>query len=222
MVSSATRTGRWQVTTVYLYSNLTSGNGSPRPHRSTMGIKRSIDFAASVLLPICVVLVAGAEHFGAFDHLRGLDKVQVVADRFDESYAPDASRPVYPEDTAWKPTIALIEKYAKVKLRADRKPQTIARLRASLSTKDNSGYEWTSPSTPFAVLYVRWPRNTGVPIPQEDFSVVGSIGDLQNWIIQSRNDLHFIINDVLLGVLAAALGYWGWRIANRTLEAPDR
>ncbi len=175
--------------------------------------KRTVGLVASVAVPLAVLLFVVAEHSGWIDHWRGLDEVQQVADRFDLSYAPDASRPVYPEDAEWKPTIALIRKYSKVKLRTDKQPQTIARFKATLSTNETpAGFEWSSPSTPFGVLYRRWPQNSGVNIPLDDFAVVGTIGDLQNWIAQSRADFHFLINDVLLGILAIAFGYWVWRM----------
>lgn len=170
--------------------------------------KRWIELAVSVLLPIGSLAAIALEHYGVFDRWRGLDRVEEVADRFAHSYTPDASMPVYPQDAAWQPTIELIEKYSKAKLRTDKQPQTIARLRATLSTKDADGFEWTSPSTPFIVFYRHWPGNSGRPIPQDDFTIVGTIGELQSWIAQSKSDFHFLIDDVLLTLLAALLGYW--------------
>jgi len=174
--------------------------------------KRWIDFVLSVLLPASILLVVLAEHYGVFESWRGLDLVEEVADRFSHSYTPDASKPVYPEDAAWKPMIELIEKYSKVKLRTDKEPKTIARFQATLSTKEVDSFEWTSPSTPFVVLYRHWPENSGPGIPKEDYTVVGSIGDLQSWITQSKNDFHFLINDIVLGVIAVVFGWWLWRM----------
>lgn len=161
------------------------------------------------LLPITVLFLIGvllpvAEHWGTFDHLRGLDKIQEVADNFNLSYKEDASMPVYPDNAAWRPLIELIGKYSKAKLRTDKQPQTIARIKATLSTKEETGpgrliSEWTSPSTPFVVFYQHWPGDSGKSIPPEEVTVVGSIGDLNQWIARSRSDFHFLINDVVLG-----------------------
>jgi hypothetical protein len=177
--------------------------------------KRRVEFASLVLLPAVGLACVLAEHYGLADRWRGLDLVENVAARFDESYAPDASKPVYPEDAEWKPTIRLIERYSKVKWPPGREPQTIARLQANLSAKDESGYEWTSPATPFAVLYVRWPANTGHNLPKEDFAVVGSIGELHRWIERSRNDFHFLVSDCFMTAMAVLLGCWLWRLNRR-------
>jgi hypothetical protein len=174
--------------------------------------RRWIEFAVSVLLPLGGLSVVLLEHYGALDRLRGLNRVEEVADRFSHSYSPDASKPVYPDDVEWQPTIRLIKKYSKAKLRTDKEAQTIARFKATLSTQDPNGSEWTSPSTPFAVLYRRWPQNSGSQIPPEDYTIVGSIGELQSWIAQSKSDFHFLINDVFLTLMAALLGYWLWRV----------
>ena len=174
-------------------------------------IKKWIELARAVL-PVFVFLVVIAEHVGAIDRLRGLDKVQQVAYRFSLSYAPDASRPVYPDDAEWKPTIALIKKYSHVKWQADKQPQTIARKVASLSTNDADGNEWTSPSTPIFVLYRHWPAHSGVGIPRDDWTIVGSIGDLKGWIERSRSECHFFISDVLLALVAMVLSQWLWHV----------
>lgn len=177
-----------------------------------MSKKRWVDLAKSVLLPVIVLLVVAAEDCGYIDELTGLSDVEEVADRFSRSYAPDASKPVYPEDAAWKPTVALIKEYTKAKLRTDMQPQVIARFQASLSTYDPGGNEWTSPSTSLAVLYRRSAPNSGVDIPKEESTIVGSIGDLHSWINQSKSARHFIINDMLLSVASIFFGFWVWRI----------
>ena len=182
--------------------------------------KRLLELAL-VLLSAFSALVLLLNHFGVIDHWRGLDKVQEVADRFDLSYAPEASRPVYPQDSEWKPTMELIEKYSTVKWPVGREPQTIARMKADFSTHDLSGHEWTAPSTPIVVLFRHWPGNSGKSIPQEDFRVVGTIGDLHSWIAQSKDEFNFWLSDCPIAVLLAALGYWLWRI-NYSAESRHR
>ena len=190
-------------------------------------IKRRVELFVTVLLPIIGLGFVLAEHYGLVDRAFGLDQVEKVADRFDESYAPDASRPVYPEDPEWKPTLKLIEGYSKVKWPPGRNPQTIARMQARLSERDDGGYEWTSPATPIVALFVRGPRNTAKGIPKEDFEIVGSIGELHSWIEQRRNRLHFVFNDCFMTALAAVMSWWLWRLngADRrrhSLQSPRR
>jgi hypothetical protein len=177
--------------------------------------KRWLELSGAAVLPIICLLLVVAEHDGLIDHWRGLDRVKTVADNFSLSYAPGASTPVYPSDAAWKPLVELIQKYSKVKLRTDKQPQTVARFESTLSTRQDVGegthYEWTSPSTPFAVIYRHWP-DPGTTFQREDYTIVGSIGDLQNWIAQSKADYHFLVKDIVLGILALALGYAGWYV----------
>jgi hypothetical protein len=175
-------------------------------------MKRQIEFASLVLLPIIGLAFLLAEHGGLIDRISGLDLVENVASRFDKSYAPGASLPVYPENPEWKPTIRLIERYSSVKWPPGRQPQTIARMEAKLSEQDGGGYEWTSPATPVAVLFRRWPTDTGQGIPKEEWAIVGSIGDLHSWIQRSKNRLHFLFTDCFMTAMAALLGYWLWRL----------
>jgi hypothetical protein len=184
--------------------------GAVTMNRNT--IKRRVELVVTVLLPIIGLGFFLAEHYGLIDRLLGLDQVEHVAKRFDESYALGASRPVYPEDPEWKPTLRLLEEYSKAKWPAGLKPQTIARAQARLSEQDGGGYEWTSPATPIIVLFVRWPRNAGKPIPKPYWQFVGSIGQLHNWIEQSRNRFHFLFNDCFMTALAAVMSWWLWRL----------
>jgi hypothetical protein len=148
--------------------------------------KRWIEFARVAVLPIIYLLLVVAEHSGVIDHWRGLDRVKDIAANFNLSCAPDASKPVYPTDPAWHSLIGLIHKYSKAQLRTDKQPQTVARFVATLSTQQPVRgahfSEWTAPSTPIVLFYRHWPENTGKSIPPEDFTIVGTIGDLQNWI----------------------------------------
>jgi len=175
-------------------------------------VKRRVELLVTVLLPIIGLGFVTAEHFGFIDHLRGLDQVENVADRFDKSYGPAPSMPVYPEDPEWKPTLRLIEEYSKAKWPPGLEPQTIARAQAKLSEQDMGGYQWTSPATPIIVLFVRWPRNMGKPIPKPYWQIVGSIGQLHSWIERSRNRFHFLFNDCFMAALAVVVSWWLWRL----------
>jgi hypothetical protein len=176
-------------------------------------IKRVVELAATVILPFVVITFSVLDHNGTIDRWRGIDLVEEVANRFSLSYADNASAPVYPTDPAWKPTIALIEKYSKIKLRADKTPQTIARVQDPNAKQYAAGFEWTVPATPIAVLYQHWPGNTGKTLAlHENFELVGSIGQLQSWIERSKSDFHFLLNDIFLAAMAAILALWQWRL----------
>jgi hypothetical protein len=172
-----------------------------------------LEFGQVAVLPVICLLLVIAEHNGLIDHWRGLDRVQAVADNFSLSYAPGACKPVYPDDAAWAPLIGLIQEYSKSKLRTDKQPQTVARSVATLSTQQEMGEgirsEWTAPSTPLVVMYRRWP-DPGTNFQREEYTIVGTIGDLQGWIAQSKADCHFLIHDITLGILALVLGYAIW------------
>lgn len=189
---------------------------------SPKATKRWLELSRAAVLPVIYLLLVLAEHYGLIDHWHGLDRVKSVADNFSLSYAPDASAPVYPGDAAWKPLMDLIQKYSKVKLRSDKQPQTVARFVATLSAQQEMGdgvrAEWTSPSTPFVVIYKHWPE-PGTTLPREDFTIVGTIGDLRDWIAQSKADCHFLIHDIVLGILALAVGYAIWHVSHLSQPA---
>jgi hypothetical protein len=145
---------------------------------------------------------------GLWARWQGLDRVEQVAERFEQSYAPNASAPVNLGDPEWEPLLKLIYRYSHASFPSDRPPQTVARFQAVISGKQEGPEgqliaEWTAPSTPFALLYRRWP---GQPIPKEDFRVVGTIGDLRAWITRSKDDLRFLVKDVFLVLFSFAVG----------------
>jgi hypothetical protein len=78
--------------------------------------KRWLELLRGILIPIALLVVVLAEHYGIIDYLRGLDRVKAVADNFSLSYAPNASTPVYPDNAAWEPLLSLIKEYSSVKL----------------------------------------------------------------------------------------------------------
>lgn len=137
-----------------------------------------------------------------------MDRVERVAERFEKSYPPDASVHVEPGDPEWEPLLKLIYKYSHASFPKEKQPKTIARKQASLSVKEEGleGQliaEWTSPSTPFALVYRSWPEQ---PIPKEDIVFVGTIGDLRAWITRSKDDLRFLFKDVFLVFFSFAVG----------------
>ena len=68
----------------------------------------------------------------------------------------------------------------------------------------------TSPATPIVVFYYNWPnvKFPGSVVPQEELTVVGTLGDLHDWIARRHEDIHFFVVDLLLvGVVPIAVGY---------------
>jgi hypothetical protein len=159
-------------------------------------------------LPLLYLTFLILDRQGVWSRLRGLDKVETVAARFEKSYSPNASAPVSVGDAEWEPLIQLIYKYSKADFPRDKAPQTVVRFAATLSG-ENKGpdgqiiSEWTAPSTAFAVLYRTWPGQT---IPKEDWRVAGTLGDLRAWILRSKDDFRFWVKDVFLVLFSFAVG----------------
>jgi hypothetical protein len=164
---------------------------------------------ASLLLPFFYLAFLIADRENVWSRMRGLDRVESVAIRFEKSYAPGASAPVNVGDPEWEPLIRLIYKYSTADLPKDKPPQVVARFQAVFSVKqgEEDGQdtaEWTAPSTRFAVLYKKWP---GQPVPKEDWRIAGTIGDLHAWILRSKDDLRFMVKDVFFVLFSFVVGF---------------
>jgi hypothetical protein len=162
----------------------------------------------SLVLPILYTGFLVADRAGLWARWQGLDRAERVAERFEQSYAPNASAPVNVGDPEWEPLLRLIYKYSHASFPKDKQPQTIARFRAVISGKEEGPEgqligEWTAPSTPFALVYRPWP---GQPIPKDDYRVVGTIGDMRAWITRSKDDLRFLVKDVIFVLFSFAVG----------------
>jgi hypothetical protein len=159
-----------------------------------------------LLLPLLLYLAfVIPESNGFWDHLRGLDLAQQIAERFEKSVGPDDAVPVRAGDKEFEPTIALIKKYSATKLASDRTPQVVARLKATVYDAQSLGDEgklsqWTSPATPIVVFYYDWPnvRFPSGTVPKDQYAIVGTLGNLHEWIARSHEDLHFWVVDFLL------------------------
>jgi len=164
---------------------------------------------ASLVLPILYLIFLLADRAGVWSRLRGLDLVENVATRFEKSYGPDASAPVKVGDQEWEPLINLIYKYSRADFPKDKNPEVVARFQAVLSGKQETPEgqliaEWTAPSTPFVVIYRKWP---GQSIPREDYRIAGTIGDLRSWVARSKDDARFLAKDVFLVLFSFVVGF---------------
>ncbi len=172
-----------------------------------------------LLLPLALYLTfIIPERQGYWDRFRGLDLAKQVAERFERSVGPDDAVPVRAGEREFEPTIALIKKYSATKL-ADN-PQVIARLQAKVYDAQSLGTDgklaqWTSPATPIVVFYYNW-RYVRFPagtVPQDQYTIVGTLGNLHEWIVRSHEDMHFLIVDLLLvGVVPIMVGVYEYLV----------
>lgn len=180
-----------------------------------------------LLLPLLLYLgFVIPENKGYWDHLMGLDLAREVADRFERSVGPDDAVPVRRGQEQFEPVIALIRKYSPTKLRKDETPLVIARMQAKVydaERLDLTGKlaQWTSPATPIVVFYYDWPnvRFPGGAVPTDKYSIVGTLGDLHDWINRRHEDLHFEVVDLLLvGVVPLVVGLYEYIVEIRDEE----
>jgi len=172
--------------------------------------KRILKFL-TILLSLVTVVFIVAERFGVWDRCLGLDQVLDVASGFETSYKAGVERVVRPGDPAWIPLIDLIHRYSPAELLVDRQPRLLGRHVAVASAKIDLGpggiAEWTAPSTPIILLYVDWPGTTVYPA---DYRIVGTIGNLREWVDKRRSDFHFFTRDVLLSLMGIAIALILW------------
>jgi hypothetical protein len=161
-----------------------------------------------VVLSILSVAFAVVSYTTRWDWWLHDDMVEKVAGRFDLSYANGASSPVQRGDPEWTPLLRLIEQYSpsRGELPKDRPPMTFARTQAITSAQTAAG-EWTAPTTPVALLYRKWPDpGSGVFKPGQDAFIVGTIGDLHDWVRRDRADFDFVWRTIVFGLLSACVG----------------
>ncbi len=169
-----------------------------------------------LLLPLALYLVfIVAERRGVWDRLFGLDLDEQIAERFDRSVGPDDAVPVRAEDKEFIPLIKLIKAYSGVELAKDKTPQVVVRYQAKVYDAQPIGdgklAQWSSPVTPIAVMYYDWPNVSfpGGTVPHDEYTVVGTLGALHEWIARSREDFHFWVVDlILVGLVPILLGVY--------------
>lgn len=160
---------------------------------------------AGVVLVVANVAVIFWLHYGMADSFLGLGPVEEIAERFDHSYSTtDNPHQVWPGDPAFRPMLRLMDWYSRTPPDAKRVVY-IVRLKAFASAKgpmmpNGQVAEWTAP-TPIIVSYLP----EGKPGTAQDFVDVGTAVDLHAWIQRARDDFHFIVVDVLFGVLSALI-----------------
>jgi hypothetical protein len=166
-----------------------------------------------VALSGAAILFAALSYFGFWSYVRGDDLVSALADRLDTSYA-EVSRQVRPPDPEWRPLIRIITRYTRADLPRDKQPQVFARSVAVSSAKSEVG-EWTASTTPILLLYGEWPTpgKDNLKLGQTAF-IVGTIGDLHEWVRRDQADFDFFWRTLIFGALSVCVGAF--------LALPDR
>jgi hypothetical protein len=163
---------------------------------------------AGVALSILSVAFAFVSYTTHWDWLLRDDMAEKVAERFDLSYSNDVAHTVQRGDPEWAPLLRLIEQYSPYRgeLPKDRPSMTVARFQAITSAQSAAG-EWTAPTTPIALMYRKWPDpGSGAFKRGQDAFVVGTIGDLHDWIRRDRTDFDFFWRTIIFGLLSACVG----------------
>lgn len=144
-------------------------------------------------------------YYGVWNSWRGDDVLADLADRFDKSYTEDAGRPVRPGDKEWRPLIRVIAKYTHAPLPADKQPLVFARAVAVTAAKNEEARaEWTAPTTPIMFIYKEWPGHGEVT--PDDYRIVGSLGDLHDWVRRDSADFDFVVRTIIFGTLSLCVG----------------
>lgn len=157
----------------------------------------------------CLVLIFSIlEHYGFWNSVRCTNTLLHYNSRIQTSYA-EVKRIITPNDSEWKCVLSLIQEFSPVNLPSDKKPLVIARFVATQSFKqtigpENTIAEWTTPSTPLAVLYKPFPGNELKP---EDFTIIGSIGDFESWIDKDKSNFNFKAQNYIFGILSLIITF---------------
>lgn len=173
------------------------------------GARRPLEIVAVIINFLAVVVTIVLHNDNALNSVLGLGPAIRLADRFDNSYGSLANGPypVEPSDPAWDPTIRLFKKYSAAKFDFDR--ATVITRSVAVSSAEIPGSQgndpvaqWTAPETPIYVY-------TGPIVGNKvlgDSAIVGNIGDFHDWIRRDRDDIRFIINNVIIAFLVLANG----------------
>jgi hypothetical protein len=164
---------------------------------------RSAARCIGVALSVASILFAVLGYFGFWRHLRGDDLLDALANRLDTSYAENVSRQVRPGEPEWNPLLRVIT--AHVDIPRDKTPIVFARAEAITSAKSTAG-EWTAPTTPIMLLFIKWPDPGSDLKKGEDYLTVGTLGDLHEWIKADQTDFDFFWRTIIFGTLSACVG----------------
>jgi hypothetical protein len=166
-----------------------------------------------IMVPALSLVYACGDFYGWWDQLRGrsnaIEGVQALSS---PNGFPDII--IYSDESGFKELFALIthktENKKVIELNKDGKVPT-AIFRAGGTLQPDVGKlpsNWPNPkfaptSSPVAVAY-GWSRSEA-SIDGNKVEPVGQLGDLSEWINESRNRERFIVSSILIGLLSIAV-----------------
>ncbi len=178
---------------------------------------KNVRIILPLLIPVLSLLYACGDHCGWWDRFRGRTIVAEGIQRLSSPKGfPDI---VIPDDEPiFNDLLRLIlhntnnQKVIDLSKRGT-SPTTIVRIGGTLrpDVGDNLPTEWPNPkfapaSSPVAVLYnYQRPSMPIGTIDEDNVEPIGNLGDLTNWIIDSRNRERFVVSTFLIGLLSIAV-----------------
>jgi hypothetical protein len=172
-----------------------------RAYLGSLGLWKTLSLALSLISILFLV----ADHYGFSDWWLGIDTLKRISARFNRNTGPDASLPVYEGDPEWDVVLSLVTTYSNVAIPIGKQSNALAREPTTLSAAQGPN-QWTVPITRLVLFFYHWPEQTGRTLtPNEDYIVIGTLGDFQSWISQKQADFHFKVKDLIIGMIAFVL-----------------
>lgn len=167
-----------------------------------------------LLIPVLSLIYACGDHYSWWDHLRGrITAAEGVQRLSSPNGFPDIM--IFDDETIFEGLLKLILHRTKNEKVVDlfkngTSPTAIVRVGGTLrpDVGDNLPLEWPNPkfaptSSPVAVVY-NYHRPMGT-IDGNDIEPIGNLGDLRDWIVDSRNRERFVVSSFLIGLLSIAV-----------------
>ena len=170
-----------------------------------------------LLIPVLSLIYACGDHYSWWDHLRG----RIIAAEGVQRLSSPKGFPdimIFDDETIFEVLLKLIlhktENQKVIDLfKNGTSPTVIVRVGGTLrpDVGDNLPLEWPNPkfapaSSPVAVAYnYHRPIRPIGGIDGNDIEPIGNLGDLRDWIVDSRNRERFVVSSFLIGLLTIAV-----------------
>ncbi len=169
-----------------------------------------------LLIPILSLIYACGDYYSWWDNLRGRKTATEGVQRLSSPKGfPDII--IFDDEPIFEELLKLIlhktNNQKVINLFKDgTSPTIIVRIGGTLrpDVGDNLPPKWPNPkfapdSSPVAVVYNYHSTAGTFPIHNDDMEPIGNIGDLRDWIVDSRNGERFIVSSLLIGLLSVAI-----------------
>jgi hypothetical protein len=167
-----------------------------------------------LLIPVLSLIYACGDYYSWWDHLRGrIIQAEGVQRLSSHKGFPDIM--IFDDETIFEDLLKLIKHNTENQKVIDlfkngTSPTAIIRVGGTLQPDvgDNLPSKWPNPkfapaSSPVAVVY-NYHRPPGT-IDGDDIEPIGNLGDLRDWIVDSRNRERFVVYSLLMGLLSIAV-----------------